>query len=79
MTETRTAASRNQTAALVGLLTLVILVSLSPLGTQLLFPMIGETFATAWNQLGVMASWIGSNVLAPVFGLLGSWIGGLFA
>jgi hypothetical protein len=78
MTETRTA-SRNQTAALVGLLTLVLLVSFSPIGTEYLSPQIGEAIALAWNQLGVMAAWVGSNVLAPVFTLLGSWIGGLFA
>lgn len=75
MTETRPAASRNQTAALVGLLTIVILVSLSPLGTQLLFPMIGQTIGIAWTAIIRAASWIGTDVLAPVF----AFLGGLFS
>jgi hypothetical protein len=79
MTETRTTTSRNQTAALVGLLTLVLLVGLSPIGTGFLLPAIGQTFATAWAEIVLVASWVGNDVFAPVFDLLGSWIGGLFA
>lgn len=75
MTETRPAPSRNQTAALVGLLTVVTLVSLSPVGTQLLFPMIGQTIGTAWAEIIRTGTWIGSDVIVPVL----TWIGGLFS
>jgi hypothetical protein len=74
MTETRTP-SRNQTAALVGLLTLVLLVSISPIGTEYLIPSIGQTFATAWSQLVVMGGWVTADVFVPVF----TWFTGLFA
>lgn len=69
MTETRSP-SRNQTAALVGLLTVVILVLISPIGTQLVLPYLGDTIATVWltfwSTVTDGASWVWNDALVPV-------------
>ena len=69
MTETRSS-SRNQTAALVGLLTVVILVLASPVGIGFVLPYLGDTFATVWttfwSTLTDGASWLWNSAIVPV-------------
>lgn len=71
MTETRTpATSRNQTAALVGLLTVVVLVLASPVGVGFVLPYLGDTLGTVLD--GFLAavtttwSWIWNSVIVSV-------------
>lgn len=65
-------ASRTNAIALTVLGVVAVLFLASPLTWDYLLPQVGTVFATAWAQLGVMASWVWFDVFMPVFTFLGN-------
>lgn len=72
MTDMRNATDkhrRTELPLLVGLVVLILLVAVSPLGWGFLYPHLAATIVEIWNSVVAAVAWFYAAIIAPVLGV----------